>query len=522
MTPASRSLLRAASDGDASLVRALLAQGIDINSTTAAGQTPLMLAAAFGHNDIVSYLLKMGADVELQDELGLTAMNWASGFPGIGQLISASQSPVINESVIESVEGQAEDYPLPASTDVLENNVVAQSSLVRGTSSSEAAPKPVTISAQGQQTDGRKPMLGGLAGAILRDRAAKGTDEETVDTTLSGLRNSADSVPEAAPSLGGPTLSKQSSESLSNKSNRPSKVEVEVPSFGQMRESASARPMRWVIRIIVLVVVALVSYRVSIYLLRERSTDAAPTASQTQATKPGVIQLKSSPVIGGGLEGTEVFVPDAEYPVAVASESQPGGLSGKVTVVVQVNQKGVVVSAKAVDGDERLRVAAVQAGKKAAFSPEKIRGKGRLVTGTITYSFVAPQQLTQSTIASASNTPLPGLTTSSPTTDPAPTAQLSSNSNANLPTLGGPLLGTEENLVQPEYPTRAKNRGIGGTVTILLRVNRQGKVVSWRTLEGDNQLRTAALKAAKQSTFSPTKLPGNGDVVGTITYAFKL
>ena len=522
MTPASRSLLRAASDGDASLVRALLAQGIDVNSTTAAGQTPLMLAAAFGHNDIVSYLLKMGADVELQDELGLTAMNWAAGFPGIGQLISASQSPVINESVIESVEGQAEDYPLTASTDVLENNVVAQSSLVRGTSSSEAAPKPVTISAQGQQTDGRKPMLGGLAGAILRDRAAKGTDEETVDTTLSGLRNSADSVPEAAPSLGGPTLSNQSSESLSNKSNRPSKVEVEVPSFGQMRESASARPMRWVIRIIVLVVVALVSYRVSIYLLRERSTDAAPTPSQTQATKPGVIQLKSSPVIGGGLEGTEVFVPDAEYPVAVASESQPGGLSGKVTVVVQVNQKGVVVSAKAVDGDERLRVAAVQAGKKAAFSPEKIRGKGRLVTGTITYSFVAPQQLTQSTIASASNTPLPGPTTSSPTTDPAPTAQLSSNSNANLPTLGGPLLGTEENLVQPEYPTRAKNRGIGGTVTILLRVNRQGKVVSWRTLEGDNQLRTAALKAAKQSTFSPTKLPGNGDVVGTITYAFKL
>jgi outer membrane biosynthesis protein TonB len=52
-------------------------------------------------------------------------------------------------------------------------------------------------------------------------------------------------------------------------------------------------------------------------------------------------------------------------------------------------------------------------------------------------------------------------------------------------------------------------------------VNRAGKVISWRTLEGDSQLRAAALKAAKQTTFSPDKLPGKGEVVGTVTYNFK-
>jgi len=40
-------------------------------------------------------------------------------------------------------------------------------------------------------------------------------------------------------------------------------------------------------------------------------------------------------------------------------------------------------------------------------------------------------------------------------------------------------------------------------------------------LEGDSQLRAAALKAAKKAIFSPSKLPGKGEVVGTITYNFK-
>jgi TonB family protein len=54
-----------------------------------------------------------------------------------------------------------------------------------------------------------------------------------------------------------------------------------------------------------------------------------------------------------------------------------------------------------------------------------------------------------------------------------------------------------------------------------VRVNRQGKVVSWRTLDGNRAFREAALKAAKKATFSPQKLGDITSVLGTITYSFK-
>ncbi|MGI8897042.1 MAG: TonB family protein, partial [Pyrinomonadaceae bacterium] len=71
-----------------------------------------------------------------------------------------------------------------------------------------------------------------------------------------------------------------------------------------------------------------------------------------------------------------------------------------------------------------------------------------------------------------------------------------------------------------DYPEKAKSKAISGTITVVVRVNRAGKVISWRTSQGDSQLRAAALKAAKKATFSPEKLP-KGEVVGTITYNFK-
>jgi TonB family protein len=201
-----------------------------------------------------------------------------------------------------------------------------------------------------------------------------------------------------------------------------------------------------------------------------------------------------------------------------------------VTVRVRVNQKGVVIFAQALDGDERLQEAAVKAGKSAAFSPEKLRSKGRIATGTITYNFVAPQPSASgpsnvtaskpagSAMQSASTVSSPPATGSSPArTGVNPTA-----SDDQFPLTGGPLAGTELNLPKPQYPSSAKSKGISGTISIVVRVNRAGKVISWRTGEGDSQLRAAALKAAKQATFSPAKLPGKGEVVGTITYNFKL
>jgi TonB family protein len=234
-------------------------------------------------------------------------------------------------------------------------------------------------------------------------------------------------------------------------------------------------------------------------------------------------------VIGGDLVGMELLVPNAEYPDDAAARGGDAGAAGNVTVRVHVNQKGRVISAQALDGDERLRGAAVKAGKSAAFSPEKLRGKGRTVTGTITYNFVAPKtsangpsDVTASKAVGAAPQTASAVSERSPATGSSP-ANAAANPPARdqFPLTGGPLAGTELNLPKPQYPSSAKSRGITGTIAIVVRVNRAGRVISWRTGEGDPQLRAAALKAAKQATFSPGKLPGKGEVVGTITYNFK-
>ena len=67
----------------------------------------------------------------------------------------------------------------------------------------------------------------------------------------------------------------------------------------------------------------------------------------------------------------------------------PKGFPAQSLVRVQVNQKGRVVLARSSRGDWRLRAAAVKAAQKATFSPEKLAVRGKVVSGTITYNFVA-------------------------------------------------------------------------------------------------------------------------------------
>jgi len=273
---------------------------------------------------------------------------------------------------------------------------------------------------------------------------------------------------------------------------------------------------------------AFVAYRANSYFSKTPSPVSLPIAVKTE--QPAALPVKMAPVIGGDLVGTELIVPDAEYPAHSGAGTDGVDASGKVTVRVRVNQKGIVIFAQALDGDERLQEAAVKAGKSAAFSPEKLRGKGRTVTGTITYNFVPPKpsangpsNVTASKAAGSATQRASTVSGSSPATGSSPANGVKPPaSDDQFPLTGGPLAGTELNLPKPQYPSSAKSKGISGTISIVVRVNRAGKVISWRTGEGDSQLRAAALKAAKQATFSPAKLPGKGEVVGTITYNFKL
>jgi hypothetical protein len=170
--------------------------------------------------------------------------------------------------------------------------------------------------------------------------------------------------------------------------------------------------------------------------------------------------------------------------------------SGTVTVAIQVSRKGIVVSAKPLDGDESLRGAAVKAAKSSAFAPDKLRDKQSLSAGTITYNFLKNESNLQG-----------GLITDSA----GPTEVVA--------TAGGPLAGAERNLEIPPVPTKTKFAK--QAVTVVVRVSRTGRVVSWRPLNVDARLRSWVIRGARASTFDPAKLTGEGDVVGTITYRFQ-
>jgi TonB family protein len=168
-----------------------------------------------------------------------------------------------------------------------------------------------------------------------------------------------------------------------------------------------------------------------------------------------------------------------------------------------------VIAAAASSGDRSLRAAAVKAAKQASFSKEKLaelNSRSRVVSGTITYEF-APAPAAIDNAAAANNAP------------PA-TATPAANVDANAPQVSETLVNAAKSIPAAEYPAAARRAGLTGSIIVTVRVNRNGKVISWRSSNGDSKLRAAAIKAARKATFAPDKLSGDGDTLGTITYNF--
>ena len=66
------------------------------------------------------------------------------------------------------------------------------------------------------------------------------------------------------------------------------------------------------------------------------------------------------------------------------------GAGGTVSVQVAIDETGNVISAEAVSGHPLLRLAATEATRQAKFSPTFLSGLPVMVTGVITFNFVAP------------------------------------------------------------------------------------------------------------------------------------
>jgi protein TonB len=88
---------------------------------------------------------------------------------------------------------------------------------------------------------------------------------------------------------------------------------------------------------------------------------------------------------------------------------------------------------------------------------------------------------------------------------------------------GGVLNGKAISLPKPPYPAIARTARASGTVTVQVTIDENGNVVSASAVSGHPLLRAAAVQAARQARFSPTKLSGQPvKVSGVINYNFGL
>jgi protein TonB len=89
------------------------------------------------------------------------------------------------------------------------------------------------------------------------------------------------------------------------------------------------------------------------------------------------------------------------------------------------------------------------------------------------------------------------------------------------PISGGVLNGKAISLPKPAYPPIARAAHAAGTVVVQVLIDENGNVVSAHAVSGHPLLQAAAVGAAKQARFSPTKLSGQPvKVTGVIQYNF--
>ena len=72
--------LKACGKMDMSMLKKMLAAGVDIETKNKEGKTALMIAATFGYASIVQLLMSLGANPFVQDHNGYTARDLAKAW----------------------------------------------------------------------------------------------------------------------------------------------------------------------------------------------------------------------------------------------------------------------------------------------------------------------------------------------------------------------------------------------------------------------------------------------------------
>ena len=422
MNPRNHSLIRSGTDDDTEAVRALLAAGSDVNKPTSGGQTPLIIAVVFRRIKILSLLLEAGADPQLRDDLGLNAVDWAErkGFAEGVRLLTQNKTPK-QEAPSDRTKSKPSGSPMP---NQLRNSV--SSGPTQSASSDEKSRRWIAglkrrideeashkVKEVQPKTEIEAPPVKEPA-RIVNDNRPSESSTVSKPEVIGPLPESVTNIASDTPQVKNQISSSQKKTPIVTRddvpSSQPPSLTITPPPTSSSRKRCpkcnamynsellaycaidmtplidadapvvtptpdrSRMPLLWFLVIFTFLVAAAVTYLV-FHNSRSRQETAPATLPKPAAN------VKDLPLVAGGLSGKQLDVPAPEYPVNVRSEH----VSGTVKVRVTVDKEGTVIAVKVVEGDQRLRNAAIAAAQKATFSREKLTGRGGV--GTITYTF---------------------------------------------------------------------------------------------------------------------------------------
>ncbi|MFN7946048.1 MAG: TonB family protein [Blastocatellia bacterium] len=121
-------------------------------------------------------------------------------------------------------------------------------------------------------------------------------------------------------------------------------------------------------------------------LLREENKNAEAEQYETRArTMYAAMNARPAtvPVSGGILQGMAILRRQPEYPLS-AKQSH---VQGMVQVLIEVDEAGIVTSAKAVRGPSELYLTSEQAARQWRFRPTLLEGRPVKVSGVLTFNF---------------------------------------------------------------------------------------------------------------------------------------
>jgi TonB family protein len=110
--------------------------------------------------------------------------------------------------------------------------------------------------------------------------------------------------------------------------------------------------------------------------------------------------------------------------------------------------------------------------------------------------------------------------------EPLPSPERPAGEERPAPTIirksGDVLQNTATMRPRPIYPTAARSDNIKGQVTVEVTIDEEGSVITAKPISGPEQLRSAAVTAARGWKWTPTRVGRKrAKVVGTITFQFK-